>query len=134
MNINKLVLKTIYETRESGERVYKALNKLKVPRQEIITALEFLEKTALIEPNNFHYLIEEDGETLHAFDAAAKVTEKGMRYLENENSDLEDVLESIDELRSKVIKILAGKNPADPESGSISQRVDDLVNEYKKYM
>ena len=49
-------------------------------------------------------------------------------------SELEDVLKSIDELRSKVNGIVARKNPTDPQAVSASQRIDDLIDEYEELM
>ena len=49
-------------------------------------------------------------------------------------SDLEEVLKSIEELRSKLNKFSEGRNLSDPEVVSASQMLDALLNEYQKLM
>ena len=49
-------------------------------------------------------------------------------------SELEDVLKSIETLRSKLNKIAKEKNLTDLEVVSASQMLDVLLNEYQKLM
>lgn len=49
-------------------------------------------------------------------------------------SDLEEVLKSIEELRSKLNKVAEGRKLTDPKVLSASQMLDALLNEYQKLM
>lgn len=49
-------------------------------------------------------------------------------------SDLEEVLKSIEELRTKLNKIANEQRLTDPEVVSASQMLDALLNEYQKLM
>lgn len=49
-------------------------------------------------------------------------------------SDLEEVLKSIEELRSKLNKIAEGRKLTDSQVVSASQMLDALLNEYQKLM
>ncbi|WP_110956419.1 aspartyl-phosphate phosphatase Spo0E family protein [Anaerosinus massiliensis] len=47
-------------------------------------------------------------------------------------SDLDEVLKSIEELRSKLNKIAEGRALTDPQVVSASQNLDALLNEYQR--
>lgn len=49
-------------------------------------------------------------------------------------SELEDILKSIEELRSKLNKMAEGKKLTDSEVLSVSHMLDTMLNEYEKIM
>lgn len=51
-----------------------------------------------------------------------------------ELSDLDEVLKNIEELRSKLNKIAEGHRFTDPQVVSVSQKLDELLNEYQRLM
>lgn len=49
-------------------------------------------------------------------------------------SELDEILEAIEELRAKLNKVAEGKALTDPEVLLASQMLDALLNEYQKLM
>lgn len=69
-------------------------------------------------PKNASYIVE---------NIVDSIDEEVMRL-----SDLDEVLKSIEELRSKLNKIAEGRALTDPQVVSASQNLDALLNEYQR--